>query len=116
MSLRKAEPPVAKSSNARAIHGAKTVTPKEQADFDDDAAKLCASLGWEGNGEWVLDGIQVADAFKFLRKTLHEKHVHEVAPNRCACPTVESVASHLGIEEKDRLALLRAALGSNEEH
>jgi hypothetical protein len=105
--MRKAQPPVEKS-NAKAIRQAPVVIDREQADFDQEAAALSTSLGWEGPGENVLDGIQVADAFKFLRKSLHEMYVHSVIPERCEAPTVESVAKHLAIDDEERLAILRS--------
>ena len=106
MAIRKAQPPAPK--HAKAIRRNPLNLAKTQADFEQEAMDLSASLGWEGPGENVLDDIQVADAYHFLRKSLHEKYVHGELPDRCKAPTVDGIAKHLGIDDEERLAILRA--------
>jgi hypothetical protein len=96
-----AQPPAPKkptsTETAAAIRAAASVRiTKEQEDFEPQANALAASLGWDGEPEWVLNGIQVGDARRFLAKTLHEVHV--AALNNRTPPTALSVCSHLGLD------------------
>jgi hypothetical protein len=96
----KAQPPSPQKSrreNAAAIRAAATVrVTKEQEAFAADAAKIAASLGWEGEDNWVLNGIQNSDARRFIAKTLHEVHVAALNPGQPK-PSSADVCAHLGL-------------------
>lgn len=92
--------------------GRKLHPPKEQDAFEGQAIELAAALGWEGEPKWEIFDLRVQDAQVYLRKVLHEIHVHVMAPERIALPTVDAVAGHMGIpvDDEERLAILRTAL------
>ncbi len=96
----KAQPPApykSRRENAEAIrNAAKVRVTKEQDAFEADAAKLAASLGWEGEDKWVLNGIQNCDARRFLAKTLHEVHVAALNPSQPK-PSLADVCAYLGV-------------------
>lgn len=112
----KAQPPAPRKKTSKEFAQAlrETVTVRvlrEQDDYSAEAAELAAQLGWEGAPTDVLFGIQVADARRFLAKTLHEVHVAVLNPNsdRARMPTAERVCQHLGLSE-DYLDEVREAL------
>jgi hypothetical protein len=97
----KAQEPEAKkptsTETAAAIRGKVTLRiTKDQEYFSRAAETLASALGWEGDPSWVLNGIQVSDARRFLQKTLHEVHV--AALNDREPPTPAAVAAHLGLD------------------
>lgn len=113
----KAQPPAKKkpssTETAQAIKTAvSVVTTKEQRDFVADAAAFAASLGWEGEGHYVLNDIQVSDAVRFLTKTFHELHVVAWNPGtkQVVQPTAESVCAHLHIDDPDAVEVVTGKL------
>lgn len=119
--MRTASKPVKASDNAKAIVGAPVVVDKSQEDFNEAAGKLSVELGWAGDGDNVLKGIQVLDAFNYLRKAMHQNYVHGLFPDKARDIDADEVAAHLGIgtvvdgydgeaeDDEERMAILRAA-------
>jgi hypothetical protein len=97
----KAQPPAPKKPTstemAAAIRGAATARiTKEQEDFESQATELAAELGWDGEPDWTLNGIQISDARRYLAQKLHEVHVAVL--NGRPLPAAEAICKHLGIE------------------
>lgn len=90
-----------KANAASRLAKLKIVSLKDQDAFDAQAVAMCEQLGWTGQADWELNGIQNSDARAFLRKTLHEAHQGALNDGRKK-PTAEAVCQHLGLD-KDAL-------------
>jgi hypothetical protein len=118
--MQKAQAVSVKKKGVRAVtsaafrRGRELTTPRKQEEFEQASIELAARLGWEGNPRDELFRIRVVDAQNYLRKTMHEIHVHHVDPAACSLPTVDSVADYLGIvgenDETERLQILTEVL------
>lgn len=118
-------PPPVRAINATGSFGLGPIVSqaKRQGHFDDQALDLAAKYGWEGAPDDVLNasnpadpfnGIRVADAQNFIRKTLHEihnaacaPHCHRLPqdPSTHGCPDLSHVGTHLGLNAADTAAL-----------
>ncbi len=96
-SLPQAGPPPARKKldvgSASKLGPTGIVSPNAAEHYEVQAEALASALGW--NGEWnhVLNGIQVKDAWQILTKALHEQH--QAAQNGRPQPDVAAVLAHL---------------------
>lgn len=101
--------PRAPRGNAASDRGARAPITKEQDAFASEAAEFAAALGWEGEGNWVLNGIQVKDARVYLTRIFHQVHVAVAVPDQAA-PTAPEVCEHLGITDPEAIETVKGRL------
>lgn len=90
-------PPRKKGGNSGSLRGPMNLRVlREPESYEEAAHTLAASLGWEGEWNLQLNGVQVKDAQNFLVKTLHELHI-AVLNGKELTPAL-AVAEHLGLK------------------
>ena len=83
---------------------------KQQAEFNAEGDALAHALGWQGADAALLLGVSVIDCKNYLHKVFHQ--VHQAVLNEgVKLPSVEDVANHLGLTDKDDLELVAKHLG-----
>lgn len=123
-SARKAHPPVPRVRPQRVMppweplpQVAPAAFVKDQGHYAGEAVALAAALGWDGDPNWVADGIQVSDARNYLTKVLHELHiaVHNAHRTEFRKPTtVDEICAHLKLDEPHERALVVAKMAEIE--
>jgi hypothetical protein len=80
----------------------------KQEDFEEAGAQLAAALGWDGPPDHVGNGIAVADAQRFLTRSLHEHYTAGARGD--AQPEPLAVCEHLAVEDAKEQTAVAAAL------
>lgn len=85
----------------------------EQEQFEERAINLATSLGWFGDWDEQLFGVQVKDARAILQGKLHQAHVDVC--NGKEPPSADAICRHLGLDKdvdsfRESVALVQAEL------
>lgn len=86
-------------------------TAGKQEDFQEAGVSLAAALGWEGAPDDELRDIDVADAQRFITRTLHDHYIAGAKGDDQPDPMREhGPVEHLSLDEGTEVAALVAAL------